>query len=102
MSDGRVFFPSAIVTNVLPGYQVDVKANNMATFQNLQSIHPDRKSIEPEALQRYLQGAISLNKLAELLDIPLEQIKVMLREQNIPLNLGISSEAELLSDIENA
>ncbi len=55
-----------------------------------------------EWFEAYRQGQISLNKLAELLEIPLEEAKVQLTERKIPLDLGIRSEVELLSDLENA
>ncbi|KYC37317.1 hypothetical protein WA1_47750 [Scytonema hofmannii PCC 7110] len=45
---------------------------------------------------------ISLSKLAELLEITLEEAKDELKARNIPINLGVNSELELLSDIENA
>jgi Zn-dependent peptidase ImmA (M78 family)/predicted HTH domain antitoxin/DNA-binding XRE family transcriptional regulator len=54
------------------------------------------------AFEAYGSGQISLNKLAELLEIPLEEAKARVEARNAPLNLGVSSELELLSDIENA
>ncbi|HBB35646.1 MAG TPA: Zn peptidase [Cyanobacteria bacterium UBA8803] len=54
------------------------------------------------ALEAYCLGYISLNKLAELLEIPVEEAKAQVEARNAPLDLGVSSELELLSDIENA
>jgi len=54
------------------------------------------------AFEAYGMGQISLGKLAELLDIPLEAAKVELKFRNIPINLGVNSMEELLRDIENA
>ncbi len=47
-------------------------------------------------------GLISLSKLAELLRISLEEAKAQLEARNAPTDLGVSSEDEVLSDIENA
>lgn len=52
--------------------------------------------------ETYCLGHISLSKLAELLEIPLEEAKTQLSARNIQIDLGVSSELELLSDIENA
>ncbi len=54
------------------------------------------------AFEAYYLGHISLSKLAELLEIPLEEAKTQLEARNIPIDLGVSSELELLSDIKNA
>lgn len=54
------------------------------------------------AFEAYCLGQISLNKLAELLEIPLEEARIQVEARNAPLDLGVSSELELLSDIENA
>jgi Zn-dependent peptidase ImmA (M78 family)/transcriptional regulator with XRE-family HTH domain/predicted HTH domain antitoxin len=54
------------------------------------------------ALEAYCLGHISLNKLAELLEIPVEEAKAQVEARNAPLDLGVSSELELLSDIKNA
>ncbi|MHC5731500.1 MAG: UPF0175 family protein, partial [Nostoc sp.] len=48
----------------------------------------------------YRSGYLSLSKLAELLEITLEEAKNELQSRDIPINLGINSELELLSDIE--
>ncbi|MGH8000726.1 MAG: ImmA/IrrE family metallo-endopeptidase [Brasilonema sp.] len=50
----------------------------------------------------YRSGYLSLSKLAELLEITLEEAKDELNARGIPINLGVNSELELLSDIENA
>lgn len=68
-------------------------------FENLKKF-PD-EYIEM-AFEAYCLGQISLSKLAELLEIPLEEAKTQLEAKNIPIDLGVSSELELLSDIENA
>lgn len=52
--------------------------------------------------EAYRLGLISLGKLAELLEITLEEAKEQLNSRDIPINLGVNSELELLSDIENA
>jgi Zn-dependent peptidase ImmA (M78 family)/DNA-binding XRE family transcriptional regulator len=52
--------------------------------------------------EAYRLGFISLGKLAELLEITLEEAKEQLNSRDIPINLGVNSELELLSDIENA
>jgi Zn-dependent peptidase ImmA (M78 family)/transcriptional regulator with XRE-family HTH domain len=52
--------------------------------------------------EAYRLGYISLSKLAELLEITLEEAKEQLKIRDIPINLGVNSELELLSDIENA
>lgn len=49
-----------------------------------------------------METAVSLSKLAELLEITLEEAKDELKARDIPINLSIDSELELLSDIENA
>lgn len=54
------------------------------------------------AFEAYSLGHISLGKLAELLDVPIEEAKAQLEKRNIPINLGVSSEAQLLRDIKNA
>jgi hypothetical protein len=54
------------------------------------------------AFEAYNRGQISLGKLAELLDVSIEEAKVELKKRNAPLDLGVSSEDELLSDIKNA
>ncbi|NER38793.1 MAG: ImmA/IrrE family metallo-endopeptidase [Oscillatoria sp. SIO1A7] len=54
------------------------------------------------AFEAYSLGYISLGKLAELLDVPIEEAKAQLEKRNLPVYLGTSSEEELLSDIENA
>lgn len=53
-------------------------------------------------LEQYRQGLISLNKLAELLDVPLEEAKIQLQISHIPLDSGISDTSDLLRDVENA
>ncbi len=50
----------------------------------------------------YRLGYISLSKLAELLEITVEEAKNLLNAREIPIDLGVNSELELLSDIENA
>jgi len=52
--------------------------------------------------EAYSLGSISLGKLAELLDVPIEEAKAQLEKRNGPVYLGVSSDDELLSDIENA
>ncbi len=54
------------------------------------------------AFEAYRLGKISLSKLAELLEITLEEAKNESLTREIPLNLGINSELELLNDVENA
>ncbi len=54
------------------------------------------------AFEAYSLGKISLSKLAELLEKTLEEVKDELKARDIPINLGVNSELELLSDIENA
>jgi predicted HTH domain antitoxin len=54
------------------------------------------------AFEAYCLGYISLNKLAELLEVPVEEAKVQVEARNAPLDLGVSGELELLNDIENA
>ncbi|MBC6480646.1 MAG: helix-turn-helix domain-containing protein [Hormoscilla sp. GM7CHS1pb] len=54
------------------------------------------------AFEEYSLGYISLGKLAELLDVPIEEAKAQLEKRNAPVDLGVSSKDELLSDIENA
>lgn len=54
------------------------------------------------AFEAYNLGHISLAKLAELLDVPIEEAKVQLENRSVPVDLGVSSEDELLRDIENA
>ncbi|MBO1351978.1 MAG: helix-turn-helix domain-containing protein [Hormoscilla sp. GUM202] len=54
------------------------------------------------AFEAYSLGYISLGKLAELLDVPIEEAKAQLEKRNAPVDLGVSSKDELLSDIENA
>jgi Zn-dependent peptidase ImmA (M78 family)/DNA-binding XRE family transcriptional regulator len=52
--------------------------------------------------EAYRLGFISLGKLAELLEITLEEAKEQLNSRDISINLGVNSKLELLSDIENA
>lgn len=52
--------------------------------------------------EAYRLGQISLGKLAELLECSIEEAKSQLKARNIPLDLGVDSDCELLSDIENA
>lgn len=52
--------------------------------------------------EAYRLGYISLSKLAELLEITLEEAKEQLNIRDIPINLGVNSKLELLSDIDNA
>ena len=54
------------------------------------------------AFEAYRLGKISLGKLAELLEITLEEAKEESLTREIPINLGVNSELELLSDVENA
>lgn len=54
------------------------------------------------AFEAYSLGHISLGKLAELLDVPIEEAKTQLEQRSAPIDLGVSSEVELLRDIENA
>ena len=54
------------------------------------------------AFEAYSLGHISLSKLAELLDVPIEEAKAQLEKRNVPIDLGVSSEVELLRDIKNA
>jgi Zn-dependent peptidase ImmA (M78 family)/DNA-binding XRE family transcriptional regulator len=54
------------------------------------------------AFEAYSQGSIGLGKLAELLELPIEEAKAQLQARNIPVDLGVNSEADLLNDIENA
>ena len=54
------------------------------------------------AFEAYSLGHISLSKLAELLDVPIEEAKAQLEKRNVPIVLGVSSEVELLRDIKNA
>lgn len=54
------------------------------------------------AFEAYSQGSISLGKLAEFLELPIEEAKAQLQARNIPLDLGVNNEADLLDDIENA
>lgn len=54
------------------------------------------------AFEAYSLGHISLGKLAELLDVPIEEAKAQLEKRRAPIDLGVSSEDELLRDIQNA
>ena len=54
------------------------------------------------AFEAYNRVQISLVKLAELLDVPIEETKAQLKKRNAPLDLGVSSEDELLRDLDNA
>lgn len=53
-------------------------------------------------INQYREQELSLGKFAELLGLSLEEAKQMLRAENIALDLGVLSEAELEEDIENA
>jgi Zn-dependent peptidase ImmA (M78 family)/transcriptional regulator with XRE-family HTH domain len=70
---------------------------------------PDRiplKSLPDEyvnmAFEAYIKGNISLGKLADLIEVPLEEAKAQLESRNIPPNLGLDNELDLMSDIANA
>lgn len=52
--------------------------------------------------EAYKFGHISLSKVAELLDISLEAAQALLEEREVPIEIGVSSESELLRDIINA
>jgi Zn-dependent peptidase ImmA (M78 family)/predicted HTH domain antitoxin/DNA-binding XRE family transcriptional regulator len=54
------------------------------------------------AFEAYSLGQISLGKLAELLDVPIEEAKAQLEKRGVPIDLGVSSEDDLFRDIENA
>jgi Zn-dependent peptidase ImmA (M78 family)/DNA-binding XRE family transcriptional regulator/predicted HTH domain antitoxin len=54
------------------------------------------------AFEAYSLGHISLGKLAELLDVPIEEAKAQLEKRGAPIDLGVSSEDDLFRDIENA
>lgn len=71
-------------------------------FLNEESESVEANGYVEMAFEAYSLGKISLSKLAELLEIPLEEAKTQLQARNIPLDLGVSSELELLSDIKNA
>jgi predicted HTH domain antitoxin len=55
-----------------------------------------------QSYEAYQLGQISLSKLAELLEVTIEEAKYELKVRNIPLNLGVDSQEELLNDIKNA
>jgi hypothetical protein len=57
---------------------------------------------ENMAFEAYGQSQIDLDKLAQLLEISLQEAKTKAEERSIVLNLGVKSESELWSDIENA
>ncbi|MUG95760.1 hypothetical protein F7734_26755 [Scytonema sp. UIC 10036] len=52
--------------------------------------------------EAYQLGNISLSKLAELLEVTVEEAKCELKVRNIPINLGVDSKEDLLNDIKNA
>jgi Zn-dependent peptidase ImmA (M78 family)/predicted HTH domain antitoxin/DNA-binding XRE family transcriptional regulator len=52
--------------------------------------------------EAYSLGQISLGKLAELLDVPIEEAKAQLEKRGVPIDLGVSSKDDLFRDIENA
>ncbi|BAY80434.1 hypothetical protein NIES25_69220 (plasmid) [Nostoc linckia NIES-25] len=52
--------------------------------------------------EAYRLGQIGLGKLVELLECSIKQAKSQLKARDIPLDLGVDSDLELLSDIENA
>ena len=52
--------------------------------------------------EAYRLGQIGLGKLVELLEFSIEEAKSQLKARDIPLDLGVDSDSELLSDIENA
>jgi Zn-dependent peptidase ImmA (M78 family)/DNA-binding XRE family transcriptional regulator len=54
------------------------------------------------AFEAHIQKGFSLDKLSDLLDISVEEVRKQLEERNMPNDLGINSEDELLDDIENA
>jgi Zn-dependent peptidase ImmA (M78 family)/transcriptional regulator with XRE-family HTH domain len=54
------------------------------------------------AFEAYMMGNISLDKLADLIEVPIEEAKAQLEARNIPPNLGLDDEWDLMSDIENA
>jgi len=68
-------------------------------IKNLKKFPDKYKEIVFEA---YSKGFISLSKLAELLECSLEEAKYQLKARKISINLGVNSELDLLSDIENA
>ncbi|MEH2033370.1 MAG: UPF0175 family protein [Nostoc sp.] len=53
-------------------------------------------------IKQYEERQISLGKFAELLGLSIEEAKQMLGAENIELDLGISSEADLEEDAKNA
>ncbi|MDZ8091604.1 MAG: ImmA/IrrE family metallo-endopeptidase [Nostoc sp. DedQUE05] len=52
--------------------------------------------------EAYRLEQIGLGKLVELLEFSIEEAKSQLKARDIPLDLGVDSDSELLSDIENA
>jgi predicted HTH domain antitoxin len=74
----------------------------MTIFKNHQSLKNESESRSLEFFEAYLQKQISLGKLAELLEISIEEAKAQLQAKNISLDLGVTSESDLLSDIKNA
>lgn len=65
-------------------------------------LNPSPINAIDQAFDAYRQGQITLGKLADQLDLPIEEAKAQLAERKISFNLGVNSEEELIRDIENA
>lgn len=60
------------------------------------------KEYREMAFEAYETEAISLAKLAEVLEVPLEDAQAELEQRKVPPDFGLDSEDELLRDLENA
>jgi predicted HTH domain antitoxin len=65
-------------------------------------LNPSPTNAIDQAFDAYRQGQITLGKLADQLDLPIEEAKAQLAERKISFNLGVNSEEELIRDLENA
>ncbi|WP_017313942.1 ImmA/IrrE family metallo-endopeptidase [Mastigocladopsis repens] len=87
-------------------FSQEIVANLLATIGRLTPRFEDLKQFPDEYVEMvfdaYRKGLISLGKLAELLECSLEEAKSQLMARDIPIDLGVDSDSELLSDIENA
>ncbi len=87
-------------------FSQEIVANLLAKIGRLTPRFENLKQFPDEYVEMvfdaYRKGLISLGKLAELLECSLEEAKSQLMARDIPIDLGVDSDSELLSDIENA
>ncbi|GAB4435403.1 MAG: hypothetical protein Kow0031_17170 [Anaerolineae bacterium] len=85
-----------VKTRLFPDEQAVVRSALRALFHQ----QPDLK--RAMVVRAYTAGDISLGKAAELLAVPTEEMKDILRESGADIHLGPTSPAEIQQDAANA